>query len=359
MKHMLSTGDFQKDLLFWGKRWLRSKIMSLTSYKVTDNERLEEILQEFTSLKDINEIKSRSKELKKLGMGGVNVNSVTFCRFHEWAVKNYKGIDISDISSDIVMEFLTVVTSGKASATKKNYRNTIGDFFSYVSKNNILSEKNKTTFNFAIDVSSWGGLKGRSGIKIPESLTLDELKLLLRRADSIEEYQKKEAQSFYSLLLRIIAYSGIRVSEALGIRRKDIHKNEEHYTFLVAGKGEKERFIHIHISLIEVYYDHWLSVSPCLQTNLLFCSLLDKHGSSPASASSVSHKISSLLKKEGIITKKSGAHLLRHTYATLFYEKTQDIVLLKEILGHASTSTTEIYTHVGDKKKKTASSIFL
>jgi len=360
MKSLLSTEDsLQLDLLFWGKKWLRHKMMVLTSHRVTDRDAWESIYHSFPEISNINDISKNTRMLKKLGMDGVNVNAVPFCSFYIWILKNYDKLHISHITTDMVMEFLTINTSNKSSATKKNYRNVIGDFFSYVSKNNILSEENPISFNFAIDVSSWAGLKGSSGIKPPDSLTMVQLHSLLSRADNIKEYQKKEAQAFFSLLLRMIAFSGIRISEALGIHKKDIKKDKEHYIFLVKGKGEKERYVFIEISLIEAQYDYWLSVSPCIQTTLLFCSLLEKDGSLPASASSISHKISSLLKKEGILTKKSGAHLLRHTYATLIYEKTQDLVLLKDLLGHSSVSTTEIYTHVGDKKKRYASSVFI
>jgi integrase/recombinase XerD len=52
-----------------------------------------------------------------------------------------------------------------------------------------------------------------------------------------------------------------------------------------------------------------------------------------------------VLKSAGIHKEKNGAHMLRHTYATLLYRKKKDLVLVQEILGHQSIDTTRIYVH--------------
>lgn len=52
----------------------------------------------------------------------------------------------------------------------------------------------------------------------------------------------------------------------------------------------------------------------------------------------------------GIRKEKNGAHMLRHSFATLLYQKSEDLVLVQEALGHADLNTTRIYTHF-DKKR--------
>ena len=362
MKYPLEPNrSIPEDLLFWGKRWIRFKIMTLSTSNVSEEKILERILKKISRVKNIEELGDEVKNLRKIGLSGVNVYFVTFSKFYSWiednVPENIQITSIREISTETLMEFLTVTTAGKSDATKKNYRNTIGNYFKYISMSNFISETDDTTFNFSINISSWQGLRGTSGTKAPEHLTREELAKLLERVDTAGEYRREEELAFYSLLIRIIAYSGLRISEVLKMERKDIVLKDSLFTLRIKGKGNKERFVFIEEVLIRGSFDRWQRVSPCIQTRLLFCSML--RNDEPASASSISHKISTLLRKEGILTKKTGAHLLRHTYATLVYGETGDLVLVQKLLGHASTTTTEIYTHVNEEKKKSASSMFI
>ena len=56
----------------------------------------------------------------------------------------------------------------------------------------------------------------------------------------------------------------------------------------------------------------------------------------------------------GIRKEKNGAHMLRHTFATLLYQKNRDLVLVQEALGHADLNTSKIYTHFDKERLKIA-----
>lgn len=71
----------------------------------------------------------------------------------------------------------------------------------------------------------------------------------------------------------------------------------------------------------------------------------------------VSRIVEQILFRAGIRKQKNGAHMLRHTFATLLYKKQKDLVLVQEALGHASLNTSRIYTHFDNDKLKLAAQV--
>ena len=71
----------------------------------------------------------------------------------------------------------------------------------------------------------------------------------------------------------------------------------------------------------------------------------------------VSRMVEQILFKAGIRKQKNGAHMLRHTFATMLYQKQKDLVLVQEALGHASLDTSRIYTHFDNGKLRLAAKV--
>ena len=71
----------------------------------------------------------------------------------------------------------------------------------------------------------------------------------------------------------------------------------------------------------------------------------------------VSRIVEQILFQAGIRKGKNGAHMLRHTFATMLYKKQKDLVLVQEALGHASLDTSRIYTHFDSDKLKLAAKV--
>jgi len=72
----------------------------------------------------------------------------------------------------------------------------------------------------------------------------------------------------------------------------------------------------------------------------------------------VSRVVEKILISCGIRKEKNGAHMLRHTFATMLYQKHHDLILVQEALGHADINTSRIYTHFDKEKLKKATDIF-
>lgn len=173
--------------------------------------------------------------------------------------------------------------------------------------------------------------------RLPRHLTLDESTNLLKSAaDSDYKWTDRDY-----CILTLFLNCGLRLSELCGINNASIHED----TLIVLGKGGKERTIYLNGACIEAL-NAYRQVRP--QTGLknpeaLFISRLG----SRISPKTVQYLIKKYVKEAGLDPKRYSVHKLRHTAATLMYKYGKvDIRALQIILGHASVSTTEIYTHV-------------
>lgn len=149
------------------------------------------------------------------------------------------------------------------------------------------------------------------------------------------------------LLLDLLYQTGIRRAELVGLKDQDMDINN--LTFKVLGKRNKERIIPISLELkrnLEMY----LSVKKDMnfESDHLFVTAKGK----PFNESKVYNTVKKYLSKVTTIQKKS-PHVLRHTFATHMLNQGADINAVKDLLGHANLSATQIYTHnTIDKLKK-------
>jgi len=136
-------------------------------------------------------------------------------------------------------------------------------------------------------------------------------------------------------ILLTLYHTGIRLNELIHLEKKNIDLNQQ--TIKVLGKRNKERIIPITVELSEVLKDY-----------------LDLYPSSPYVFNSpkgaklypnfVYRSVKTLLSRYTTLNKKS-PHVLRHTFATHLLNHGSDLNAIKELLGHANLSATQIYTH--------------
>ncbi|MBW1410941.1 integrase, partial [Campylobacter jejuni] len=241
---------------------------------------------------------------------------------------------LKQIDEELIVEVLASITGALSDASKKNYRIAVINFFDFLDKQNEEDEK---AHIFDINLKNWAGIAGSKGVKLPEFMSEEELKKFL---DAIENADFKNNTIRNKLIIKIIIFTGIRVSEAINIKMGDISEENDLYIIRIRAKGNKYRVVMIKKELI---YDLLKNVSINYMSKdaLLF---VNKKGT-PLTQSYVSRIVEQLLFRAGIRKQKNGAHMLRHTFATLLYKKQKDLVLVQEALGHASLNTSRIYTH--------------
>ncbi len=145
----------------------------------------------------------------------------------------------------------------------------------------------------------------------------------------------------HKAILHIIYSGGLRLGELLNLKIVDID-SDRMLIHIRGGKGKKDRTTILGKTCLLVLRDYYQSYKPNVW---LFESI--KEGKQ-YSAKSVQNIFKANLKKAGI-SKPFTVHSLRHSFATHLLEQGINLRYIQELLGHSSSKTTEIYTHVSTK----------
>lgn len=179
----------------------------------------------------------------------------------------------------------------------------------------------------------------RTGRKLPDTLSISEIEQLIAAIDlSKPEGERNKA------MLEVLYGCGLRVTELVELKISDIHFNEGFLS--VVGKGNKQRLVPFGSRALRQLktYLQQVRVSQPIGKGYEDFIFLGKHGRKLTRVT-VFLMIRSLAEKAGI-RKSISPHTLRHSFATHLVEGGADLRAVQEMLGHASITTTEIYTHL-------------
>lgn len=347
MKYKLDhKSDFKSSAIFWLSRYIKYKLSSLSNKELKDPKALNSVNFALTKgVKTLDELDGLVKQARNAGITGINTYFNPLKKIFE-TIFFYELDSLKQIDEEFLSEVLASVTGGLSDATKKNYRIATLNFFSFLDKQN---EENGVSHNFGIELKNWGGVSGAMGTKLPEFMSEDELKEFL---EAVEESDFKKNTNRNKLVIKVIIFTGIRVSEALNLKFRDISQEGDIYIIRIRGKGNKYRIVMIKKHLIE---SHLNALETNYENKEGFVFINSK--GCPLTQAYVSRIVEQILFKAGIRKAKNGAHMLRHTFATMLYKKHKDLVLVQEALGHASLNTSRIYTHFNSDKLRLAAQI--
>ncbi len=166
---------------------------------------------------------------------------------------------------------------------------------------------------------------------LPNVLSKEEIKLILNAHSNIK----------HKAMLSMIYSCGLRRSELLHLRFSDIDANRN-IVLLKNAKGKKDRIAPLSPKILQMLREYYKDYKPAVW---LFEGQIKGEQYSEKSLQSV---LKQALQKTGI-KKPVTLHWLRHSYATHLLESGTDLRYIQELLGHSSSKTTEIYTHVSTK----------
>ncbi len=185
------------------------------------------------------------------------------------------------------------------------------------------------------------------GRKLPDVLTQNEIIKLIDSVDlSKDEGERNKA------ILETLYGCGLRVSELVNLKISDLHFKEG--IILITGKGNKQRLVPVGIPAEKQITTYLTQVRPTQQvmkkdSDILF---LNRRGSK-LSRQMIFYIIKNQVEKTGI-RKNISPHSFRHSFATHLVQNGADLRTVQELLGHASITTTEIYTHLNREDLKKA-----
>ena len=185
---------------------------------------------------------------------------------------------------------------------------------------------------------------------LPKIFTKQELKKIFQaiyneKKNATTAYQKKIILRDL-LIIELLFFTGIRVSELCNLKLKDI--NLQSKKILIHGKGSKEREVLINeeiSNLLRQYLQNF--IVEISKNNYLFVNRF-KNPLNDQSVRIIINKYTKLAK----VKRKITPHMFRHTLASMLLEEGIDIRIIQYILGHSSILTTQIYTHINTKHYK-------
>lgn len=236
-------------------------------------------------------------------------------------------IDIKDANNLVVRNYLR-------SLDKHNYSNktlclyisSLRSFYKYLLKNQVIKSNPMVLIK-----------NPKLEKRVPKFLYYNELSSLFESIDTSTVLGIRD-----NLILEILYSTGVRVSELVSIKLSDINNFDKSIT--IFGKGKKSRIVLFGDTLesaLNLYLNKSRNILIKTNTDIL---LLNKNGT-PLTDRGVRLIINKIVEKASIKQNVS-PHVLRHTFATHLLKEGADLKTVQELLGHATLSATEVYTHV-------------
>jgi integrase/recombinase XerD len=269
----------------------------------------------------------RSRELGEKALAGLDIMSkyLEEVRYSERTNESYLALlelffkyfnekDPLDISMDEVSEFIYdfIVTNGYSKSYQNQMISAIKTFYRISGRSRIDLELFE---------------RPRKSRALPKVFSKEEVKRILNATRNTK----------HKLLLWIIYSCGLRRSEVINIRLTDLDR-DRNVLHIMEGKGNVDRIVPVSKKVWDKIDEYVDGFHPVIY-------LFEGQSGGRYSAESVYRVFKQALQKSGI-KKDVGVHSLRHSYATHLHESGLDIRYIQELLGHRSTRTTEIYTHV-------------
>jgi len=234
-----------------------------------------------------------------------------------------------DITLAVLQDFIKWINQlGMSARTQSRVISGLRTFFKYLLLENVIRSNPAELLD-----------SPRIGRELPDTLRVDEIDRLFAAIDlSTPEGERNKT------MLEVLYGCGLRVSELTNLKISELHFSQGFIS--VIGKGDKQRLVPIGERAVKQLktYLHQVRSHIDIQKGQEDFIFLTKRGR-PISRVMVFYIIKDLAEKAGI-HKTISPHTLRHSFATHLIEGGADLRAVQEMLGHASITTTEIYTHL-------------
>ena len=267
--------------------------------------------------------------LKNYSRNTISAYEKNLSMFETWLQKN--DADIFKLTANDVRVFISELANEKLSpATINQVLSTIRGFYDFAVRFKLAK------INPAAQIKNI-----KLAERLPNFLFADEMNRFCKSPDSENNLWQARDKAIFSCLYS----SGCRVSELVNLNLKDL--SIDFKSAIVFGKGSKERKVFFADFAVQVLKTYMLERKTLLDTlqNIKEPALFLNQKGKRLTSRGVEYIISRYVEATGSY-KKITPHTFRHSFASMLVTKGLDIRMVQELLGHASISTTQKYTHV-------------
>lgn len=179
----------------------------------------------------------------------------------------------------------------------------------------------------------------RVGRSLPETLTVEEVEKLLATASRGDTPEARRDQA----MLELLYATGMRVSELVSLNLEDM--DLEHGVVRCFGKGSKERVIPVHQQAVDALRDYLRNIRPLIKNRRSGQAVFLNRRGERLTRQGFWLILKGHARRAGIKSRIT-PHMLRHSFATHMLRGGAPLRHVQELLGHASITTTQIYTHL-------------
>ena len=243
------------------------------------------------------------------------------------SVLNNNIIDINEEDIKKYLNYLYDKSYNKNTISRK--LSGVRSFYNYLYNHDII----KT--NYFTDVHNPKKIRS-----LPHYLKTSEIDKVLDNTNEVTLYGERN-----KLIVELLYVTGLRVSELVNIKLKDIDKYNK--SIKILGKGSKERIVYYEDNCSKLLNKYLNNTRRKLDKNNSEYLLLNKFGNK-LSTRMIRNILNNLT--IGTSIEQIYPHMIRHTFATTMLNNGADLMTVKELLGHESINTTSIYTHVTNEQ---------
>lgn len=240
---------------------------------------------------------------------------------------NYFKKPLIDVTGEEIRPFLA--SFNLTARTKAHYQTVLNSFYKYL------------IFMGDIDSNPCDGVKSpKLARKLPVYLTMEEIdKLFDIKLGKPIDYRNKA-------MLEVLYATGARISELINLRLNQVDFDE--CVIRVTGKGKKDRIVPLADTALKYLKLYIYDYRPFLIKDNTDYVFLNKSGGRISRQGFF--KILKKFADKADIKKEISPHTLRHSFATHLLNNGADLRVIQELLGHENLETTEIYSHLSNKK---------
>lgn len=257
-------------------------------------------------------------------------------QFFDYLNSNFGQTAVGEINSSMVRTWMASLKDGKLTSKTINRKaSSLKSFFKYQLKLGNIESTPMTNVSAP-----------KIGKRLPSFVMEEDMNVLLKEIAFPDDWDGRTTQ----LLIAVFYATGIRLSELVNLKEQSVNRSST--SIKVLGKGNKERIIPVNKQLIESLVEYQKEKRRLFEdfdSDYLFVTPKGKK----LYAKYVYLRVKSYLSQVTTLQKKS-PHILRHTFATHLTNHGADLNAIKELLGHSSLASTQVYTHNSIEKLKEA-----